>query len=68
MTVHIVWHAKCLEHVGAAGHPETPERLRAIIDALEQPERTKGLEWHEAPAATREMLERVHPPEYVDRI
>jgi acetoin utilization deacetylase AcuC-like enzyme len=63
-------HPACLEHdprVGLPGHPESPERLRAIEAALAEHE---WLAWErrEAPAASTEELELVHPGAHVERI
>lgn len=53
-----------LAHVQGAGHPECPERLRAIRERLElQP--VAGVRWQRPRAATREEVLRVHSPEYV---
>ncbi|MGH8190444.1 MAG: histone deacetylase family protein [Rhodanobacteraceae bacterium] len=60
-------HPACLEHDPGAGHPESPSRLRAVLDALED-SRFAALERVEAPRATREQLERVHGADYVDGI
>jgi len=51
-------HRACLEHDPGRGHPESPERLAAVIEALQLAH--PGSEWHEAPAATRSQLARVH--------
>jgi len=66
MSVPIVWHATSLAHDGGPGHPESPKRLSAILDALR--ESSLDLEWHEAEASSRARLERVHPAEYLDRL
>jgi acetoin utilization deacetylase AcuC-like enzyme len=50
------------------GHPESPQRLKAILDALESSGLAARLSLHEAPEATREQLERVHDPSHVDLI
>ncbi len=57
----------CLEHDPGPGHPESPERLRAIIGALEWPT-FWGLERCEAPKAEIRDLERVHKPYYVESV
>jgi acetoin utilization deacetylase AcuC-like enzyme len=49
------------------GHPENPERLRAIEAYLEARDYL-GWERREAPAATVAELELVHAPEHVERI
>ncbi|TAN03393.1 MAG: histone deacetylase family protein [Rhodanobacteraceae bacterium] len=60
-------HPACLEHDPGTGHPEAPARLRAVLQALDDP-RFSELERIEAPRATREQLLRVHDADYVDRI
>ncbi len=52
-------HPVCLRHSGGAGHPESPARLAAVIEALDAAA-LPGLEWREAPTATRAQLRRVH--------
>ena len=63
-------HPACLEHdpgEGLPGHPERPERLRAIEAALEERD-WLGWERRQAPAASEEELALVHPPEHAARI
>ena len=49
-------------------HPECPARLDAISDRLISDGLDGFLVHHQAPAATREQLERVHLAHYVDEI
>jgi acetoin utilization deacetylase AcuC-like enzyme len=63
-------HPACLEHdpgEGLPGHPEQPDRLRAIEAALAERE-WLGWERREAPAASEEELMLVHPREQVEAI
>jgi len=63
-------HPACLEHdpgQGLPGHPERPERLRAIEAALAERD-WLGWERREAPAASEEELTLVHPATHVERI
>ena len=60
-------HPACPEHDPGAGHPESPERLRAVLAALDDPH-FAAIERIEAPRATREQLERAHSDEYVEHI
>jgi acetoin utilization deacetylase AcuC-like enzyme len=60
-------HSACLEHDSGKDHPESPARLRAVLQALEAPQ-FAAIERVEAPRATREQLERVHGSEYVEYI
>ena len=68
MTVHVVWHPVCLEHLAGPGHPESPARLEAVVERLRRWAPADGLRWHEAEVAERTWLERVHPPEYLERL
>lgn len=67
MVVALFTHAACLEHDTGPGHPERPERLRAVWKALEAAD-FKPLLRGDAPLATRAQLELAHPAAYVDRI
>jgi acetoin utilization deacetylase AcuC-like enzyme len=63
-------HPSSLEHdprEGLPGHPENPERLRAIEAALGERD-WLGWERREAPAASEEELTLVHPREHVEAI
>ncbi|MFT4179504.1 MAG: histone deacetylase family protein [Thermomonas sp.] len=62
----IYTHSACLDHDTGAGHPERPERLSAVTDALRKA--LPALEWHDAPRATRGQLLRVHAPELLDAV
>src|SRR5947209_10955869 len=68
MPTALVTHADCLRHDRGAHHPERPERLSAIEDQLIASGLADHLERHEAPLATDEQLERVHPRDYVRAI
>jgi acetoin utilization deacetylase AcuC-like enzyme len=57
-------HPICLEHEMGEYHPECPDRLRVVMQALERQEFCYLLR-REAPLAERETLERVHDPRYV---
>jgi acetoin utilization deacetylase AcuC-like enzyme len=67
MTTLLVTHPACLEHLNPAGHPERPDRLRAIERSLAA-ESFQALERRQAPAATLELITRCHPAEYVEEI
>ncbi|MBN9089478.1 MAG: histone deacetylase family protein [Reyranella sp.] len=64
MTTLLLTHPACLGHEPGPHHPERPERLAAILAAL-QDEEFAGLARAEAPLATSEQLTRVHPANYV---
>ena len=61
-------HRDCLLHDMGRHHPECPERLQAITDALVTSGVLACLIEHDAPRATREQLTRVHDPDYVDAV
>ena len=60
-------HPSSLEHDTGYGHPERPDRIRAIERRLEARDRL-GWEPREAPAAELEQLLAVHPREHVDAV
>src|SRR6185312_1744842 len=60
-------HPACLDHDPGIGHPESPARLHAVLQALDAPP-FAAIERVEAPRATREQIERAHGTEYVDDI
>jgi len=67
MSTLFVTHPACLNHLTPAGHPERPDRLRAVEQALEQ-EQFQHLARMEAPAATFETITLCHPLDYVTEI
>jgi acetoin utilization deacetylase AcuC-like enzyme len=67
MTTLYVTHPACLNHLMPPGHPERPERLRAVEAALED-EKFQTLARAQAPAAEFETITLCHPPEYVEGI
>ncbi|WP_395683129.1 histone deacetylase family protein [Dokdonella sp.] len=67
MSVALYTHASCLAHDPGPGHPESPARLAAVLDALDAP-RFAALDRRQAPRATRAQLERVHRADLVDDI
>src|SRR5260221_2283743 len=67
MTTLLYTHPACLEHDPGPYHPESPARLRAVLEALDAPEFAR-LERREAPEAAIEDLARVHPRVFVERL
>jgi len=63
----LVSHLACSRHEMGEGHPERPERMRAIDQALEA-ETFQMLARDQAPRAAVEALRRVHPADYVAAI
>jgi acetoin utilization deacetylase AcuC-like enzyme len=62
MPVAVYTHPDCLKHDPGPGHPETPERLRAILTRLRA---SPSIELREASPSSREPLLAVHPESYL---
>ena len=67
MTTLLVTHPSGLDHLTGSGHPERPDRLRAIAEALSD-ESFAPLKRIEAPAASLETIALCHPIDYVHEI
>ena len=67
MTTLLLSHDSGLRHATPAGHPERPDRLRAINAALEE-EAFADLAREPAPEGEFEAITRVHPMAYVEAL
>lgn len=67
MTTLLFSHPICYEHSNFPGHPEQPDRLRAVDGALEAPAFFL-LDRREAPEGSVKAIKRVHAPYYVEEI
>src|SRR5215469_9385708 len=67
MSTLLITHPACLEHLTPLGHPERPDRLRAIEQALEA-EKFQMLARAAAPLAPLETVALCHPMDYVIEI
>ncbi len=67
MSTLLLSHPACLNHLTPPGHPERPDRLRAIEQALED-KRFHLLARELAPEAPLDIIALVHPMEYVEAI
>jgi acetoin utilization deacetylase AcuC-like enzyme len=67
MSTLLISHPACLDHLTPVGHPERPDRLRAIEQALED-ERFHILAREQAPVAQPETIALCHPMDYIDAI
>lgn len=65
MNTIIIQHDDCLRHNPGAGHPESPQRIKAVLSGLEG---LKDLQHLPAPLASMEQITRVHPPEFWARL
>lgn len=61
-------HPSSLKHNMGAGHPECPARIQAIEDQLIASGLMPFLDRQEAPAASKEQLQRAHSIEYIETI
>lgn len=67
MSTLLITHSACLDHLTPSGHPERPDRLRAIEHALEH-ERFQSLLREQAPRADIEMITLCHPMDYAEAL
>ncbi len=67
MTTLLVTHPAGLDHLTPAGHPERPDRLRAIDKALAAGT-FRGLRREQAPMAEIDLVTLCHPADYVEEI
>jgi acetoin utilization deacetylase AcuC-like enzyme len=65
LTTAFYTHTACRAHDMGPGHPECPQRLDAIADHLRSTGLDIGLDFRDAPEATRAQLERAHTAGYV---
>ena len=67
MTTLYITHPSFLDHDTGPGHPERPDRMRAVEKVLSH-ELFTGLTREEAPEADDDAIARVHPTAYVEAI
>lgn len=67
-TTAFITHRDCWQHDMGAHHPECPDRLGAINDRLIASGLDMYLQFHDAPLAEMEQLERVHPRAHIDNL
>jgi acetoin utilization deacetylase AcuC-like enzyme len=67
MSTLLITHPACLEHLTPHGHPERPDRLRAVESALTA-EKFQSLARVEAPQAALETIALCHPLDYIAQI
>jgi acetoin utilization deacetylase AcuC-like enzyme len=59
----IIHHDDCLLHEPGAKHPESAQRIKAVLGGIAE---TRGLQYLPAPLATAEQVNRVHPEPFWD--
>jgi hypothetical protein len=67
MSLRLYSHPTCLLHSNGEGHAESPQRLAVVLEALQQA-RLPGVDWQEAPLATRAQLRRVHADALLEQV
>jgi acetoin utilization deacetylase AcuC-like enzyme len=67
MSTLLLSHPACLNHLTPSGHPERPDRLRAIEQVLED-EKFQSLARVEAPRGPLDVIALCHPMDYVEAI
>ncbi len=65
MATALYTHPVCIDHEPGPGHPESPDRLRSVLKALQEAE-FDDLVHREAAKAERAWIERVHDAAYFD--
>ena len=70
MSTLLVYSEKYMQHSPGWGHPERPERLKAIVDGLKRANlwTSPGIQIVEPEPAEREDIELVHDPDYVSLV
>ncbi|MGH7045379.1 MAG: histone deacetylase family protein [Stellaceae bacterium] len=67
MTTFLYTHDACLEHDPGDHHPESPDRLRAVLAAISGPQ-FAALERRQAPQAALDDVLRIHSRRHVERV
>ena len=67
MTTLLLTHTACLDHATPPGHPERPDRLRAIAEVLGE-DRFKGLVRAQAPEGNLGLVTLCHDEHYINEL
>lgn len=67
MSTLLITHPASLNHLTPPGHPERPDRVRAIAQVLDE-DRFKDLIRVEAPAASLDTIALCHPMDFIEEI
>ena len=68
MPITIITHSDCLLHDPGAGHPENPQRLSGIMQALQASAISGKLEFNEAPLGTDALILLAHDEFHLEKI
>jgi acetoin utilization deacetylase AcuC-like enzyme len=64
----LVTHPACDRHLTGRGHPERPDRLKAVRAAIEESGLTDLVDITEPPAVDQELLDAIHTRAYIARV
>jgi len=67
MSTVIYTHQACFDHKPGPHHPESPERLQAVLSALKTPEFADAV-WRDAPLGSFDQVLHIHSPDYVETV
>jgi acetoin utilization deacetylase AcuC-like enzyme len=67
MSTLLISHPACLNHLTGTGHPERPDRLRAVEEELAKP-KFQMLAREQAPMAEADIIALCHPQDYIQSI
>ena len=67
MSTLLISHPACLNHLTGTGHPERPDRLRAVEEELAKP-KFQMLAREQAPMAEADIVALCHPEDYIQAI
>ena len=68
VSVLFLTHARYLDHVAGARHPERPARLEAVFEGVRRADVGDALVAIDPRPATRDELELIHPAAYLDAV
>ena len=68
MSVHVFHHPLSLTHDPGVGHPESSQRLAAILEELRGPSFEEMICWREASRADEGQVRQAHSASYLDRL
>src|SRR5574341_2466517 len=68
MPVAFITHPDYPKHLTGPGHPERPERIRAVLDAVQRSELDEHLQRIEPEPLGEELLGAVHTARYIEQI
>ena len=68
MPVLVLHHDACLDHIAGSGHPERPDRVKAVLRGIREAGLGDAVMEVEARRATAEELAVIHPPAYIEAV